>query len=174
MHADYKVALKDRDSLVLTTRIAVARARQEDLLSRVDTGEAGEIWRSLRQTFKAAEKALLGWNTKSGDDADEAKQEFFQAYETIGGLISEGVQDYQAWDEYFKLVETERKLNETEVKRIKAGQESLTNIEAIAFAQAVHSTILKHVKDRVILSAIAHDLTALTYVSGDSGAAEPG
>lgn len=175
MQDDYKAAIADDNYLSLRDEQAVARARSADLLSRVDSGESGELWRSVRETWIAGEKALAMWNAGGETIAGkEGKSTYFEAWEQIGILTSEGIQDYQSWDEWHKNSEGIRRLSETEVKRIKAAQDALTKEQALMYAVATQQAILKHVKDRDTLAAIAADLAALGVVPTNSHSIGPG
>lgn len=163
MMPDYEQAYQDSELLQLRHEIAITDARREDLLARVDSGEAGELWRSLRQTYAVAENARAQMNVlQSGVDFLKAKQTFEEAYETIGVLISEGVQDYQAWDEVNRIIEQRRRLSETEVKTLDKLQQFVTAERANLFVTTLLNAVRSRVTDPGILAGIAADVRSIT------------
>lgn len=166
MRADFDAAHADDNLIDRRDDAAVAKARAADLLARVDTGESGELWRAVKGTWTAGNDALKAWNASPGSETgQEAKATFFQAWEEMGTALTAGVQDYQAWNEWANTAEQLRRYSETEIKRLKAGQDSLTIAEAKMYAMAIQQAVLKHVKDRDTLTAIATDLAILTIDS---------
>lgn len=162
-------ALNDPDLLNLKSDIALSVSRRDDLLGRVDTGEAGELWRSLKATYAETEKQRRRWDLAGPSvEGEKAKAAFFETLETVGMLISEGVQDYQAWDEVNKMTEQRRKLAETETKRLKELNQMVTTDKAMAFVGALLGIVKNRVTDRSVLSAIVRDVDDLltSEVSG--------
>ncbi len=158
----FQTDLHDPDHLVTTSEIALYTARVDDLLARVDSGECGETWNSLRATFSASQKALDKWN-RCGETATglEAKQDFFQAHETIGALIAEGVNDYGAWAEVQNAVEQRRRLAETEMKRLEKAGQYITAEKAMNLMGAVLGLVRRHVTDRKVLQSIQNGIDEL-------------
>jgi hypothetical protein len=112
MIADYEEAIADPNLISLRSDIAVVRARTNDLLKRVDSGEAGAIWRSLQDTyqdFKIARSA-----------ADPVKMQ--ESLEMLGTLIDKGAADSRIWFEVITTIEQGRKLIDSELKRLQALQ----------------------------------------------------
>lgn len=166
----YQESLADSDLLALRSEMALTDARLDDLLGRVDTGEAGETWKSLRLTFAAGAKALLTWNEKRGTvDGEKAKDDFFLAWETVGILIAEGAQDYQAWDEVHKMVEQRRRLAETETKRLEKMGQMITADRAMNLIGAMLGLVRENVTDRNVLSKIAAGLDRLAAEADGAG-----
>jgi len=153
----------DPNHLVNTSEIALYSSRIDDLIKRVDTGESGEIWKSLRATYAVAEKALNDWNrfkgTKRGEDGE---YEFFQAHETMGHLIREGVEDYAAWDEVEKAVEARRRLAETEMKRLEKAGQYITAEKAMNLMAAILGLVKANVSDRQALQKIQKGIDELS------------
>lgn len=170
MAASYEESLADPSQLASRADIATLDARIEDLLERVDTGESGEIWKSLRATYAVAEKARE-IRDKAGDGITrvKAEQEFFQAFETIGVLIAEGHADYLAWDEVKKAMESRRALVETEMKRVEKAGRILTAEQAAALMGAMTALVREHVTDRNALAAISAGLDRIAAGAGGAG-----
>jgi hypothetical protein len=107
-----EAGLNDPDLISLRGAIAVTRAREIDLFKRVDSGEAGAIWRSLKsinQEFKKARAA-----------ADPAKMQ--ECLDEQTRLIDKGLGDSATWAEIHQTIEQRRKLIDSELKRLQALQ----------------------------------------------------
>lgn len=159
----YTESLADPELLGIREEISLTDSRIADLLLRVDTGEAGETWRSLKETYYVAKRAAEVINTvgRASVAGQKAEDEFFKAFEAIGILIAEGAQDYQAWDEVNNMVEQRRRLTETETKRLKEAQRMVTSEQATALVAALVASVKRHVTDRTALAAISSDITGL-------------
>lgn len=168
--AIYQQGLTDPDLLAVKSEISLTDARLADLLGRVDTGEAGETWNSLRATYAAAQKALRSWNANGPTvDGEKAKVTFFEAVETIGVLIAEGAQDYQAWDEVHRMVEQRRRLAETETKRLEKMGQMITSERAMQMIAALVGLVREHVSDTRALAAISTGLNRLAVQADGTG-----
>jgi len=171
MVRNFVASMENPNQLSSAIGIALMDGRLSDLLARVDTGESGETWRSLRETYRAAEKALTKWN-RAGDTVDgiKAKTEFFQAHETIGALIAEGAADYQAWDEVRHVIEDRRRQAETEIRRVEKAEGMMTPAQVDAHMAAVMammiSVVRNYVRDRDTLGKIAAQFNALAPLAG--------
>jgi hypothetical protein len=151
LRARYEQAEGDAELLNLRGEIALIDARLVDLLSRVDTGESGQLWADLRrahQEFKVA---------KRGEDVARMQT----ALARMEHLIDSAVQDHVAWAEIGALIEQRRKLTESEAKRLVTLQQMLTAAEAMAIVHRLVDIVSRHVTDRQALSAIVVELQAL-------------
>lgn len=151
MAAAYQSALEDPELLSTREDIAALLARQEDLLARADTGEAGALWRGVRAAW-----ADLHRSEAAGKPVDVAA-----AIATLDRLIKEGVADYQAWDEVLKTVEQVRRLRETERKRLEVLEATVTAEQLTLFVGALTDSLRRHVTDRKVLDAIGRDVEQL-------------
>jgi hypothetical protein len=112
MQADVQDALNDPELISLRGAIAVTKSREIDLFKRVDTGEAGAIWRSLQSINKDFQKARAA--------ADPVKMQ--ECLEEQSRLIGKGLSDSAAWSEIHQTIEQRRKLVDSELKRVQALQ----------------------------------------------------
>ncbi len=144
----YEEAQQDEALLELRDEIALSDARVLDLLSRVDSGESGAIWRKLQKLWQ-------DYQTADGDEATDILME-------IGATINEGAADYQAWDEVNKQVARRQKLTESQRKREVELQQTITAEKAMVLIAQLTEIIRRHVTDRTILAAIAADVVQLT------------
>lgn len=147
----YEEAVADPALLELKSEIALMDARLADLLSRVDTGESGALWGQL---IEARGDLLLA--RRANDPIKQA-----EALNLILELISRGHADYRAWAEVGSVLEQRRKLTESETRRLKDAQQTLTVEKAMLLIGAIGGIIKAHVQDRAQLAAISRDISAL-------------
>jgi hypothetical protein len=87
MAADFDRAIHDPQLVTLRKEIATLDARMIDLFKRVDTGEAGMIWRDAQAAVAAFDVA----QTKG--DVEKMREEI----DRLKGLVGRGASDYPAW-----------------------------------------------------------------------------
>jgi hypothetical protein len=150
LRARYEQAADDPELLSLRSEVALVDARLTDLLSRVHTGESGQLWAELRRAYRAFAKARL-----AGDD--EAA-----ALATVERLIERAGQDDQAWAEIGARIEQRRKLAESESKRLVTLQQMMTAEQAMVLVRNMIDIITRHVSDRQVLTAIVVEMRALS------------
>jgi hypothetical protein len=149
--ARYAEAATDPKLLELRDEIALVDARLEDLLSRVDTGESGALWRNLmtaRMELLTAQKTL-----------DKAGQ--LAALRDILDLIGQGHADYRAWAELANVLEQRRRLVESERKRLVEAGLMITAEQALNLMAAVMSAVKENVHDSETLARISRTIDAL-------------
>lgn len=152
--ARYQEALTDTTLLELREEISLLDTRLADVLNRVESGESGEVWRLLRTTFTAFNRA------KAAGKVPEMTSLLVE----IEHLIVRGLADYAAWQDVSSLLEQRRKLVESERKRLVDMQQMMTSEQAMVMLAAVVDTVRRHVTDRNALAAISADITRLVAV----------
>lgn len=150
--ARYHAAIDDPALLELREDIGLLDARLADLLSRVDTGESGALWRSLLE----ARIDLLA--AKRADD----KLGQVEAINRMVDLIGQGHADYRAWAEVGSVLEQRRRLVESERKRTIEMQQTMTSEQAMLLMGALLQAVKANVADRAALSAIQNEFIRLT------------
>ena len=150
--ARYEQAQRDPDLLAVREEVALLDARLADLLSRVDTGEAGTLWKQARQALKAFHAARAAGETKAMHEA------LVDLDQTIGRAVA----DYAAWDELGSVIEQRRKLVESERKRLIEMQQMISAEKAMTLVQALLESVRQNVSDRQQLAAIQSDFVRLT------------
>lgn len=80
--------------------------------------------------------------------------------EALGG----DVPDHESWSAIVGLLESRRKLVDSEHKRMVAMQQTITAEKALVLLAAVVDVIRRHVTDRETLASISHDIRALTVI----------
>lgn len=149
--ADFEAALKDPELLSTRSDIAVLAARQEDLLRRVDSGEAGALWRQARAEWKAHQAAEAAGDRVAQNAAANA----------IDEVLGKGAADYMAWDELIRTTEQIRRLRESERKLLEAHQATMTAEQLAVLVAALTHSVRSHVKDMKVLDAIGRDVERL-------------
>lgn len=148
----YQEAQADDALLELREDIALLDSRLADVLSRVDTGESGSLWRQARAAWEASQSADVA-------SAVAAKLE-------LEDLFTRGVADYAAWGEVQRLLQERRKVVESERKRQIELQQMITVERALLLVTAVVDSVRTHVNDPAVLGAISQDLLRLTAGAG--------
>jgi hypothetical protein len=153
----YELARKAEDLLELNNEIALVDTRINDVLSRVDSGEAGTIWERLSEVCGRFDSAMT--------EKDFTGPQLL--FVEMATLIKKGGEDWEVWGEIGKLLEQRRKLVESETKRITQQQEVLTSSEAYLLFNALLSIVNEHVTDRETKAKIQQGFTRLTVGARD-------
>ena len=148
----YQAALQDNELLELNHEIALIDSRLSDLLTRVDTGEAGKLWTDARKLNLELQQAVH----------DENYGRLMIKATELDFVIGTGLTDHAAWSELSTLIEQRRKLVESQRKRLIEGQQMITTEQAMLFVTAVLDTVRRNVKDKEALYAIGTDIARLT------------
>jgi len=159
----YEETLNDPKRLELDNELALLISRNQELLQSLYSGESNGLWKRLRSYKGAMEKA------RRDGDADAADEYL----NTIMRLIERGADDGERWAELMKNVDQQRRLAESERKRLVDAHQMVTTEELMAFMGAVLGILKKHVRDQSVLRAIGYDIEAL--VNGETnGKMKPG
>lgn len=148
IQANYEEAKRDTELLSLRNEAALMDARIADLLKRVDSGESGALWRSVKSAFDD----LVVANRKSDTVAATI------ALKELNECINRGIEDYSAWSEVSKAVENKRRLSESENKRLVQAQQTITIERMMLLITAIASSVNKHVADEAARLAIGRDI----------------
>jgi hypothetical protein len=151
LRARYEQATTDPKLLELREEIALLDARAGDLLSRVDTGESGALWRELMQA-----RAMLLAARRAGNAEEQA-----EALNAILDLINQGHTDYRAWSEVGSVLEARRRMVESERRRLVEMQQMITSEQAMLLIGAIGGIVKAHVPDKIALAAISQDIRSL-------------
>jgi hypothetical protein len=147
----YQHAANDPELLALREDVALVDARLEDLLSRVDTGEAGVLWREARKAYHELREANATHDVKKASEA----------FASLGQWLEKGAGDYAAWDEINRVLEQRRRLVESERKRLIEMEQVITSEQAMVLIAALTESVRRHVTDRPTLAAIQTDFVRL-------------
>jgi hypothetical protein len=148
----YERAESDAELLSLRSEVALTDARLAELLSRVHTGESGQLWTDLKrahQEFKVAKRSQ-----------DDVRMQI--TLTRVEYLIDSAVQDHAAWAEIGELIEQRRRLTESEAKRLVSLQQMLSKEEALLLVHRLIDILTERIPDKRILSGIIVDLQQFT------------
>jgi hypothetical protein len=149
--AAYQDMMDDPKLMELRAETALTDARINDLLSRVDTGEAGKVWHRAQAALARFEREKDRQNLNG----------MTRALARLKTLITCGASDYATWHEIGEQIEQRRKLCDSEARRLHLAHETITADRAMVLVTVIVETVRRHVQDRAILGAIAVDLQAL-------------
>lgn len=165
----YENAVADPKLLELRADIAVVEARIGDLLSRVDSGESGAMWRSIKTLYN---------DMRAAAQASD-QQKFAALLNELGRVINKGQNDYVAWDEVLKTITSRRRLVESERKRLVEMKQMMTAEQAMGMLGFVVNVIKKRVYEIVpgevgqkLLATISADISR--YVASNKAQANDG
>jgi hypothetical protein len=153
----YEEACQDDRLLEMRDEISLLDTRITELISGMDTGESGRIWRDL----KNARKQLL--YAKQVDD----QSGMTQALNSIVILIQNGARDWEAWAEITTTIEQRRRVVESERKRLLEMQQYITAEKAMLLIYAVAEILKRHIPDRQLLDQISGEIGRL--INPDAG-----
>ncbi len=151
MLARYQQAATDPALLSLREEITLLDARLADVLSRVDTGESGQLWAKTREVFKLLQRAM------AAGDAAETRYQLAE----LDTLLGRGVADWSAWNEIHKLLNQRRALVESERKAIMDARTAMSIDQGMVMVEALIQAVRAHVKDPAALAGISTDLSRI-------------
>lgn len=148
----YEEATADPNLLVLREDIALLDARLADLLTRVDTGESGNRWKSVKESYKQYAKCR-----KTDFEAEALKD--------LQTAIYAGVTDTEAWEEIQGVLTQREKFVASERKRLVDLQQMITASDALVLVQRLAGIVGTHVSDRTALAAIMAEFSTVLHVA---------
>lgn len=140
----YKEAASDPDLLDLGAEIALIGARIGDVLAGLDDQAPRATWELLAKAWKKYRTAPDGVTSA-------------QALAQVEQLISDGLDQAQAWQEIVDLVDARRRLVESDRRRLVELQQHMTYEQAMTLVAFLSDSIKRHVTDPQQLAAIGAD-----------------
>lgn len=156
--ADYQAAREDPELISLRDQIALVRARQADILRRVDTGEASAMWEKLATAAQAFHDAAA-----RGDPSGS-----LVAAQEMARLATKGRGEWRTWRDLFEAIELDRRLTDSERRRLEAIQEMLSADRLMLIVGALVDSVRRHVSDRAQIARIQADIGQLLGGGGGS------
>lgn len=164
MLEDFEASQNDPDQISLSRSIALIDSLIVDTLKRMDSGEAGTLWRQAQDAMDAMEVARIN------QDAGAAQL----ALENLRRSIGRGVSDYAARGEYVRLIEQRRKLSDSQFKQDAKHDGRMLHVGVVAILFDRYSEIVRRtVSDRSELATIARD-AAVLFIEADTKQTLPG
>ena len=131
----YEEARNDTKLFEMRDDIALTEARQQEMLSRINSGENGQTWKDMQRIYKKVRKA--------GADSDQ--QAFVSNLNELGRLINSGVNEWREWDELYKVQNHKSRMIEAERKYLVSKEQMMTAEEAMALIAHIVSLIKKNI-----------------------------
>lgn len=156
----YDLAQQDPEILVLRDEIALADARLADLLTRVDAGESGALWKELKDLVDQLGKSVETL------DLDGARA----ALRGLRDVMLKGHTDASAWQEIQAVLMLREHLVRSERQRLVQMQQMISVEQAMTLIAALTESVRRHVTEPDALRAISADLARLTAVAARTGA----
>jgi hypothetical protein len=170
--ANYEASITDQELLSLRSEISLIDARVMELISKVDSGEAGKLWLDLQKSM--AEFDNLQRQASAAYDDEKKRADLLKAsadtLNSIKGMIKHGASEWMIWQEIADGLENRRKLTETEQKRLVAMQTMVTTEQAMILVSALTAAVKKHVTDVQQLSKIQTEFVRLVNTGNEQPA----
>jgi hypothetical protein len=162
---DYEEALNDPALIELRSEMALVEARMGAVLRQLGTGEAGVSWRAAQKSMQDLLTAL------QLQDADGQTL----ALNGLRSAIDKGAGDYALWNELRDLIETKRKLTDSEARRTIAAKQFVTLEKFGLVFDALITVVKDNVEDRSTLARIQRGLYSIYAAGGnyELAASEP-
>lgn len=148
---NYQDAINDPELLSLDAEISLVDARLVDLLSRVDSGESGSLWKTAQAVFFEFRRA-----NASGD-----QEKMTVALTELNRILNLGVEDYRAWDEIGVAIEQRRRLVDSERKRRSEMEVLISSERQMLLIAGILGVIRDNVSDRKTLTNISSGIRDL-------------
>lgn len=140
----------ERDPEILSVRgeMSLMTIRIQDVVERLDQGEAGAFWLQLRER-------VLEYRTEQDRTVKgRILADIFEA-------IRQGAEEYIGWQEIQRLAEQRRKLSETEQKRMVQLRQYMTAEQATYLASSLAEIVTRNVTDRTTLDNIRREFAGV-------------
>jgi hypothetical protein len=147
----YRAAADDPELLSLNGEVALIQARLIELAGRLGTGEAGSLWRRLREQYAELSAGM--------EQADTAK--IGAAYAALGEIIRDAAGVEASWEELIALVERKAGVVAREHRRQVDLRQMLSAEGAMALVTGLMMAVKRHVSNPQELRAIAGEVEIL-------------
>lgn len=162
LNDDYLDARVDEDILNMREQYALLDARLRNVIQRSASGEAAALWKQIGKewkTFKTAQRV--------GDVENMTKQ-----LDVVDDLVRRGAGEAMAWEEIARIIEQQRKLGETEQKRLVAMQQMVNKNQLKAVMGRIADIVQQNTTDPKLLNAIATEIR-LTFLEQEPARIAP-
>ena len=154
---NYDRFLRDPEITHHRDAIALTEALLQEVLDQWEEGGTPEVWRRLRELWGLFQVA---WNARD-------HQRVVELITEVDIVVKRGVNQSEREDRAIRLLEAARRHKDSEIKRRRSEEMSLSYEEATAFLTALGTSVRRHVMDphktnREKLAAITHDMAAIT------------
>lgn len=146
-------ALNDPELLSLREDVAMIEIRQREVFSRLNTGEAGSLWRRLQQVNAQLNTALQNRDIPL----------LQSSLRELTDLTQRGAEEGTIWQEYLSLTTQKAKIVASE-RRAEEAKNTSMKVDMLSYIFArIDYSIRTNVKNDMERAAIGVDLRALVY-----------
>lgn len=160
--AMYAESMADPELLAMRQGIALLEARLYDLLSRTDVGGGEAQIKAVSSKYdelaKARDEVDFALGIQNADRLATALDKLRNAVTALGNTIGEARQDYAIWHDVMDVLEQQRRLKDSERRRMVEAQQTIDAERALLMIGAYEAIVRRHVKNRTTLAAIATDV----------------
>jgi len=155
----YLEALADKDLIRLNEEIALVDTRLRDQLDHLAVaGMAANGWSRAKDAFDAFRIA----------NASGRRAAMRVALNNLESILNTGADDAIAWKTILDLIESRRKLVETERRRLLDEDQVITVERLMIFVSAISDIIRRNVASREERGAVSHEVRLLVAGSDNS------
>lgn len=147
----FEQCVADPKLMSLYREIGLVRAREIELLGRLDAGESGALWAALGREWAAFQKAWMAGDRKGMEDTLPA----------IGNMIERGAGEAGKWAELMNVQDHMRKLTESEAKIRLSAAKVVTLAELYNIMAAFRSVVIREVHDKGQAQAVIDGVRAV-------------
>lgn len=137
--ASFEEALNDPAYVEMREQMAYLRVMFYDAAERAQVGRVSELWDGLAKQ----------WDLFNKPGPEKAPERSAGALREIGRVIREGVAAHRASLESMDIIERQRKLAETERRRVAEEQQTISAARALAFAGSVFALMRQALAEHV-------------------------
>lgn len=149
----YDEAMNDPELTHLRSDIAVIDSLLADKLQSLDVGESESLW------LRARELAKEYRDTHSTDGDGFGGREPDAIFAELEAVLHSGQTRLDIFAEIQPILEQRRKTSESENKRLKDLNQTMSAEQAIALVRVLADSVKRHVADQKIVQAISEDFT---------------
>ena len=144
------------DRLSNFEQVALLDLRISQICERIDTAESSLRWREARAAMRKLTVAM-----QQGDNDAVG-----EAYAELNSAINRGANDADNWVEMMGVIETRRRVTETELKRIRSAHDWISAQEAMDLITLISESVARHVVDPTAKALIAGDIERAIGAAG--------
>lgn len=148
--AKYEEALQDAELISVREEVAIVQTFIAETIESIDLDNCEAMWDTLTLLAKDY------FDAKKEEDRDYAASQMCYA-------IQDGAKEWQKVRNLLGYIESKRRLAETESKRLKDIENTLTAKEANALVAALLGIINKRIPDPDVRAGVASDLAELVH-----------
>jgi hypothetical protein len=148
----YEEACRDPELLSSRSDVAMLEARLLELTERLSEGESGQLWRDLKEAVERFDDQSLDRDT---------------TVELVKSLVAKGCADEEIWRQLHDVIEQKTKVSAHEWKRLVDMRQVITAEKAVAWAQQVIESVLRHVPEDARRKKIAREIQGLMMLKGE-------